>query len=85
MVRTWLVTTIKYQMVVQEGLRLNIWRFLGVFYANNGMVEKRYSEWMYNVCNILIGIFKQCELGANVANSWEMTFQPGALCSGISE
>ena len=37
-VRTWLAMTVKYQTVVQEGLRLNLGRFLGVFYTDNDMV-----------------------------------------------
>ena len=39
-VRTWLAMTVKYQTVVQEGLSLNLGRFLGVFYIDNDMVRE---------------------------------------------
>ena len=56
-VRTWLEMTVYNQTVVQEGLGLNIWIFLGVFYANDNMIGAQDSEWLQNALNIIISLF----------------------------
>ena len=47
------------------------------------MIGSRDSEWLQNYMNILVGLFLQCCLGANVAKSRTMTYQPGAIRSGM--
>ena len=37
-VRMWLTFTVEYQSVAQEGLGINVGRFLGFFYTYKGMV-----------------------------------------------
>ena len=59
--------------------------FLGVFYVNDGNVGSRDTEWLQHLINVLVGLFPQYGLAANVAKSRTMMCQPVALRSGISE
>ena len=81
----WLALTVKDHMVVQEGLGLNVGRCLGFFYTDDGMVEAQESEWLQKSLNVLIDLFYRYGLVKNVEKSWTMTYQPGALRSGMSE
>ena len=62
-----------------------IGRCLGVFYANNGMVISRNSDWLQHKMNVLVGIFRRYGLAANIAKSCTTTCQPGALQARMSE
>ena len=71
--------------MAQEGLVLNSGIFLGVFYAKNGMIGARYSEWLQNALNVLVGLFHRYGIVTNVAKFWTMTCQPKSLKSGMLE
>ena len=53
-------------------------RCLGVFYPKNDMVGSRDLEWLQHLMNVLVGLFWQYGLAANISKSRTMTFQPGA-------
>ena len=80
---TWLTLTVKCQTLAQEGLVLIVGRCLGFFNANNNMVGAWDSEWLQNVLNVLIGLFKRYGLIANFVNSRTMMCQPRSLWSVI--
>ena len=40
----WLKMTVDDQMVAQEGLGINVGRYLGFFYSDNSMIGARDSE-----------------------------------------
>ena len=83
-IRNCLAMTVEEQRVAHDGLRETVGRCLGVFYANNGMVESCDPEWLHHAMNVLVVLFRRYGLAANVAKSHTMTCQPGALRTGIS-
>ena len=56
-IRTWLAITVDDQRVAHDRLREAVRRCLGVFYADDGMVGSRDSEWLQHLMNILVGLF----------------------------
>ena len=84
-VRMWLEMNAKDQAVAQEGLRLNVGRCLGVFYANYGMVGACDSEWLQKALNIPIGFFRRYGIIANAEKSRTIMCQPEALRLGMLE
>ena len=68
-----------------NGMLEDVRIFLGFFYANDGMVGSRYSEWMQHSMNVLVGLFWRYGLASNVTKSCMMTFQTGELRLGMSE
>ena len=56
-IRTWLAITVDDQRVAHDRMREAVGRCLGVFYADDGMVGSRDSEWLQHLMNILVGLF----------------------------
>ena len=81
----WMKMTIKYQTVSQYSVGLNVGRCLVLFYADDVMVGAQDSEWLQNALNFIIGLFWRYRLFANVTKSQTITFQPGALWSGMPD
>ena len=52
---------------------------MGVFYAYNGPVGSRDPGWLQWSLNVLIGLYRQIVLMANVAKSKLMTCHPGKI------
>ena len=77
--------TVEDQQVALNGVGENVHQCLIFFYANNGMVGSRYSEWLQHSTNFLIGLFRGYGLEANVTKYCMMTCQHGALSSGMSD
>ena len=77
--------TVEDQRVAHDGLEETVGRCLGVFYADDDMVGSREPDWLQNLMNILVGLFRRYGLAANVAKSHTMTCQPGRLWSGMPE
>ena len=73
------------QLVDQEQLGLAVWRCLGLFYSNNGVVGSRDPECPQGALNVLIGPFHRYGLVANVAKFKVMTCHPGTLQSWMLE
>ena len=84
-IRNWLDMTVEDQRVAHGGLRENIGRCLRVFYSKDYIVVLCDSDWLHHVMTILVGLFRRYILAANVAKSYTMIFQPGALQAGMSE
>ena len=80
-VRNWLELTVEYQLVTHEGLVLAVGGCLGPFYADDGLVELWYPEWIQGALKFLIVLFQRYRLVENVANSKAVTFQSGTLRS----
>ena len=59
--------TVEDQWVDHERLGETVGRCLGVFYADDGMVGSRDADWLKHLMNILVGLFRQYGLAANVA------------------
>ena len=76
-VRNWLALTVEDKLVDHEGLGFVVGRCLGPFYADDGMVGSRYLEWIQGAPNLLIRIFRQYGMVANVAKYRAMTCQTG--------
>ena len=83
-IRTWLATTVEDKRVAHYGLGESAGWCLGVFYYYGGMVGSRDPEWLQYLRNVLVGIFCRYGLAANAVKYCSMTFQPGALRSGMS-
>ena len=77
--------TVEDQRVAYDGLVETVWRCLGVFYADDGMVRSRDTGWLKHAMNILVGLFRRYGLAANVAKLRTMKCQPDALWAGISD
>ena len=60
-------------MVAQEGLGEAVGWCLGVLYANDSMVISRDPDWMQHSMNMLVGLFLQYGLAANITRSHSMT------------
>ena len=75
--------TVEYHSVDHDRLGDTVGRCLGVFYADNGMVGSRDSDWLQHAMNILVGLFRSYVLVANVAKSPTITCQPGVLQAGM--
>ena len=56
-IRTWLAIIVDDQRVAHDRMREAVGRCLGVFYADDGMVGSRDSEWLQHSMNILVGLF----------------------------
>ena len=67
------------------GMGETVGRCLGFFYADDGMVGSRNSDWLHHVMNILVGLFRRYGLAANVAKLRTMKCQTGTLRLGVSE
>ena len=80
----WLDITVEDHRVAHNELGEAFGRCMGVLYADNGMVGSIYPDWMQHSINVLVGIFWQYGLAANVTKSCPMICQPGALRSGMS-
>ena len=78
-IRTWLAMIVEYQRVSHNGLGDTVGRCLGVFYADDGMVVSRDADWLQHSMDVLVGLFQRYGLTANVAKSFTITCQPGAL------
>ena len=68
-----------------DGLGETFGKCLGVFYDEYGMVISCKPDWMQNVMNVLVGLFRRYGLAENFAKSRTMICQPGALQAGMSE
>ena len=71
--------------MAQEGLGLNVGRFLRFLYANIGMIWAWDSEGLKSVLRVIIGLFRLYGIIVNVSKSWTVTYQPGSLRLGMSE
>ena len=67
------------QLVAQEGLGLVVGKFLGLFYASDGMVGFLDPEWLQGDLNMLIGLFRRYGLVVNITKSKAMTCQLSTL------
>ena len=84
-IRTWQAMTLEDQRVAHDGLGETVGQCLELFYADDGMVGSRDSDWLQNAMNALVGLFRRYVLAANVTKSHTMTCQTGALRAGMSE
>ena len=67
------------QRVAHDGMGEAVGRCLEIFYADDGMVGSREAEWLQNLMNVLVGLFRRNDLAANVTKYCMMTCQSGAL------
>ena len=84
-IRNWLVVTVKEQRVDHGRLVYTAGWCLGVFYADDGMVESQDADWLQHLMNVLVGLFRRHGFTANVDKSCTTMLQPGALRLGMSE
>ena len=84
-VHTYLSIPVEDQTVAQEVLELNLGRWLVGFFAGDGMIGTKDSEWLQNALNVLIVVFRRYGLAANVAKSQTMMCQPIAPRLRMSE
>ena len=73
------------QRMARDGLGETVRRFLGVFYANYGMVGSHDSDWLKHAMKFLVGLFRRYGMADNVAKLRTMTCQPGELREGMPE
>ena len=71
--------TVEDQRVALDRVGEKVGHFLGVFYANDGMVSSRDSDWLPHSMNVFI------ILAPTVAKSCIITCKPGVLRLGMSE
>ena len=84
-VHNWLVLTVEDDLVAHEGPGLAVRRYLGLFYANNGMVGLWDPEWPQGNLSVIIGLFRRYGPVAIVFKYKAMKCQTGAIQSGMSE
>ena len=68
-----------------EGLGMKVGQCMGIFYADDGMIGSRDTEWFQGAINVLIWLFRRIRFMANVAKSKTTTWQPGAIHTGMPE
>ena len=71
-IRSWLAMKVDDHRVAHDGLGETVGRYLGVFYDEDGMVGSRDSDWLQNVMNVLVGLFRRYGMAANIAKSRTM-------------
>ena len=84
-IRTWLSMTVEDHRVAQDGLKETIGRYVGVFYADDGMVGSRDLDWQPHALNVLVSLCRRYDLAAIVAKSCTVTCHPRELRVGVSE
>ena len=84
-VRNWLSLTVEDEEVIQNGLGHAVGWILGVFYEYDSLLGSREPEWTQGALKILIGMFWQIRLAANVAKLKTTMCQMGAIGPGMSE
>ena len=72
MVQNWLALTVEDELVAHKELGLVVGRCLGLFYADDGMAESQYPEWLQGAINMLIGLFWRYGLVAKISKSKAM-------------
>ena len=82
-VKIWFAMTAEDQRVDHDWLGGAVSRCLGVCYLNDGTVVSRDPEWLLYSMSVLVGLFLQYGLAANVTKYCTMKYQPGALRLGI--
>ena len=80
-IHTWLVLTMEDQQVTLDGLGENTHHCLGFFCDGDVMVGSRDSDWLQHLMNVLIRLFRQYGLAANV----DKKLQPSVIRLGMSE
>ena len=83
--RHWLSLTVDDEVVLQDRLGHVVGRRLGVFYAYDGILGSRDTEWLQISLNVLIRLFWQINLAANIAKLKTMMCQTGKIRTGMSE
>ena len=83
-IRTWLAITVEDQRLDHNGMLEAVGRYLGVFYADDGMVGSKDAEWIKHLMNVLVGLFWWYYFAASANKYRMMTYQPDTLRSGIS-
>ena len=72
-VRKWLELMAEDNLVAKEVLGLALWRYLGLFYTDDGVVVLWDPEWLQVTLNFLIGLFRRYGLVVNIAKSKAVT------------
>ena len=81
MVRNWLSMTVYDTLVAHDRLVRSLGCYMGMFYANDGLVGSWEPEGLQGAINVLICFFWWCGLVANISKSKSMTCQPGVIRS----
>ena len=82
--RNWLSLTVEDESDVHDGLWMAVEKIMRVLYVDDGLIRSRYLEWLQVALSVLARLFCRVGLMLNVENSKTMTFQPGAIHTGMS-
>ena len=63
----WLAMKMEDDVVTHDGLGHAVGQNLELFYVENGLLGSRDPKWLQGYLNVLIGLFRQIGLTANVA------------------
>ena len=84
-IRNWMYMIVERKFVFNYGLGLEVGWYMGMFYADDGLVGSQDLEWLQGALNVLIVLFRWCGMVDNVSKSKAMKCQPGAIQFGMSE
>ena len=82
-VRNGMSMIVEDDAVVHDRLGYAVGQIMRVFYVEDGLLGLQDPEWLQGDLNILIGLFHQIGLMANVTKSKKMTYQLGMIWLGM--
>ena len=81
----WISLTAEDESDIRYGLGIVVGSSMGVFNVYDILIGSSDLEWIQVAINILKGLFQRVGLVENVEKSNTMTFQPGAIYTGMSD
>ena len=84
-VRNCMSLIVEDNSATNEILGMSVGRYMGMFYADDGIVVSRDPEWIQGAINVLIELFRKVILMANLEKSKTMTCKPRDIFTGTLE
>ena len=75
----WLSMKVKDGVSINEGLGHAVGRSMGFFYAGNGLIGSWEPEWQQGSLNVIIGLFHEIGLKANINKPKTFICHPGTI------
>ena len=66
-VRHWMSLAVEDESATHEGLGTTVGQFMGIFYADGGMIRSKDPYWLQGYFNVIIILFRRVVLMVNVS------------------
>ena len=84
-VRAWLLEVSEDSDDASVGIGSNLVQLASLFYADDGMIASRSSEWLQQALVVLTDLFRRCGLKTNTTKTVAMTCVPGHIRTNVSQ